>query len=301
MLAPSSQELGAAEAWQLVLALARRARRGPPLADGARLALDDRGELVDDGGAVWAIVDAGAPRGWARGDASSSVDFDELVDLYGPLTLGAAARVLTFAHLAQTLDGRIALRSGQSKFISGQDDLIHTHRLRALSDALIVGRRTIEEDDPQLTTRLCDGPSPVRVVIDPLRRLGERHHVFEDGRPTLLLCDDAAARLSPRHGCAEVVGIAPVDGALPVPAILAALRSRGLGRVFLEGGGVTVSRFLQARALHRLQLTVAPRLFGSGIPSISLPEIAELRCSLSLAWRTFRLGQDVLFDCTVTA
>jgi len=299
MVAPSSQELGPPEAWRLLLALARRVRGQPPLADGARVAVDERGELVAGRGASWVVLDARAPRGWARGDAASTASFDEMLDLYAPLTVGAPA--LTFAHLAQTLDGRIALRSGQSKFISGKEDLVHTHRLRALSDAVVVGRLTIEEDDPQLTTRLCDGPSPVRVVIDPLRRLGERYQVFQDGRPTLLVCRDAAVGPAPRHGCAEIVGVAAVDGALPVPAILAALRSRGLGRVFLEGGGVTVSRFLQARALDRLQLTVAPRLFGSGVPSISLPEIEELPRALSLAWRTFLLGPDVLFDCTVTA
>jgi riboflavin-specific deaminase-like protein len=163
-----------------------------------------------------------------------------------------------------------------------------------------VGRRTVHEDDPQLTTRLCPGPSPVRVVVDPARRLGEEHRVFQGGpSATLLFCTKDAARAGAHHGRAEVVAIEPSNGEIPIAAILGELRRRGLRRVYVEGGGLTVSRFLDARALTRLHVTIAPMVFGSGRPSVTLPEIRELSEARGLQWRHFAIGPDVLFDCAV--
>jgi riboflavin biosynthesis pyrimidine reductase len=79
-------------------------------------------------------------------------------------------------------------------------------------------------------------------------------------------------------------------------ALLEGLRSRGLRRILVEGGGVTVSRFLQKGLLDRLHLTVAPLLIGSGRPSITLDSIASLDDALRPACRRFTLGEDVLFD-----
>ncbi len=80
-------------------------------------------------------------------------------------------------------------------------------------------------------------------------------------------------------------------------AIRGALAARGLNRLFVEGGGITVSRFLAARALDRLQLTVAPVLLGSGRPGVALPEIAEPQHGLRPRMRRVTLGEDVLFEC----
>jgi riboflavin biosynthesis pyrimidine reductase len=87
-------------------------------------------------------------------------------------------------------------------------------------------------------------------------------------------------------------GVAGLD----LAALLAQLRERGLRRVLVEGGGVTVSRFLQAGLLDRLHLTVAPVLIGSGRPSITLDPIVSLDQALRPRCRRFTLGEDVLFD-----
>lgn len=301
MPASSRQALGSAGAWSLVLAVVERARAGRPIARGTGLALGPQGELVEGTAGAWVVVRPDAERGWSLADgAPLEAELERTLDLYGPLCFGRDD-AFTIAHLAQTLDGRIALTSGQSKFISGHEDLVHTHRLRALCDVVLVGRRTVEVDDPQLSTRLCPGSSPVRAVIDPARRLRGGHRVFQDGlAPTLLFCRDDVASASARHGGAEVVGVAPIAGRLPVERVVAELHRRGLRRILVEGGGVTVSRFLEARAIDRLHVTVAPRLLGSGVPSLSLPEMADLSGAVSLAWRPFVLGSDVLLDCTIS-
>jgi riboflavin biosynthesis pyrimidine reductase len=85
-------------------------------------------------------------------------------------------------------------------------------------------------------------------------------------------------------------------GGLSVPAVVSALASRGLKRIFVEGGGITVSRFLAAGALDRLHVTVAPLLLGSGIPSFTLPGVPKPEDGLRLSWEVYRLGADLLFD-----
>jgi riboflavin-specific deaminase-like protein len=223
---------------------------------------------------------------------------DELTRLFAPILAPpeAADGCRVVGRLAQTLDGRIATLSGSSQWIGGAGDILHTHRLRALCDAVIVGAGTIRADDPRLTTRACAGASPVRVVLDPARRLGTDFGVFRDGPPTLLATAEDAPGPD-RHGSAEVLRV-PRDplGGLALPALLAALRARGLARLFVEGGGVTVSRFLAAGCLDHLHVTVAPVLLGSGIPAFTLPEAGRIADGLRFTWRCFPLPPDMLFD-----
>jgi diaminohydroxyphosphoribosylaminopyrimidine deaminase/5-amino-6-(5-phosphoribosylamino)uracil reductase len=90
-------------------------------------------------------------------------------------------------------------------------------------------------------------------------------------------------------------------GGLDLAELLEALGERGLRRILVEGGGVTVSRFLQAGLLDRLHLTVAPLLIGSGRPSITLESIPTLDHALRPSCRRFALGDDVLFDLDLRA
>jgi diaminohydroxyphosphoribosylaminopyrimidine deaminase/5-amino-6-(5-phosphoribosylamino)uracil reductase len=223
---------------------------------------------------------------------------DALGRLFAPLlSHDAADGCMVLGRLAQTLDGRIATASGSSQWIGGQGDILHTHRLRALCHAVVVGAGTVKHDNPRLTTRECTGPNPVRVVLDTNRRLGPDHDIFAaGGPPTLLVCAEDAVG-GDAHGAAEVLRLPRSSiGGLDIAALLPALAARGLRRIFVEGGGLTVSRFLAAGCLDRLHVTVAPVLLGSGIPAFTLPEAARIADGLRFAWGIHRLGEDVLFD-----
>jgi riboflavin-specific deaminase-like protein len=219
--------------------------------------------------------------------------------LYAPLLAARAQGPFAVGHLAQSLDGRIAITNGRSRWLSGAEDLLHTHRMRALADAVLVGANTVLLDDPQLTVRQCAGAHPVRVILDPERRLDGSQRVFCDGAaPTLLLVAEGRGRADECHGLAEVVPLPRgACGGLAPQAIRQALARRGLTCLFIEGGGITVSRFLAAGALDRLQITVAPVILGSGRPGIALPEITDLCHSLRPRTRHFTLGEDVMIEC----
>lgn len=228
----------------------------------------------------------------------------EMLDLYVPVSLACAARPLVMAHLGVSLDGYVATRTGASHYITGPDNIVHLHRLRALVDAVVVGAGTVEQDDPQLTTRHLQGRNPVRVVIDPGRRLRPDFRVFSDKTAeTLLFCAAGCADLrSGRHGSARVFGVpAGPNGGLSLEALLGQLRSLRLYGILVEGGGVTVSRFLGEGQLDRLQLAVAPIIIGSGRPALVLPPIAGLADALRPRCRHFRMGKDMLFDCDLRA
>jgi riboflavin-specific deaminase-like protein len=286
-----------ATAWSLLRALARSAALGRPLTRPAGLALGLEGELVElpVGRGVVSVSPGTAPCFELKGQVDRAAA--ELFELYLPLCVGSSSETLVVGHLGQSLDGQIATASGASQYVTGPENIRHMHRLRALFDAVIVGANTVECDNPQLTTRLVPGPNPTRVVLDPRRRLRGEQALFRDrAARTLLLCS-AGLEQDNELGHAEVVGVEAAGELLPVASVVAALRARGYKRLFVEGGGVTVSRFLEARALQRLHLTVSSVFLGSGRPGIALPGIDRLDGALRPRVRRFTLGEDVLFDC----
>ncbi len=297
-------------AWQLLCMLAERARAGAPVCSRAAFAwhaggwIETRARSRDSHG-EHAPAEPGVAidpeGGHVTLSAAASAEARTLLELFTPLVVGARAAALVIGHLGQSLDGRVATPTGVSQFITGPEDLVHTHRLRALFDAVVVGVRTVQLDDPQLTTRLVPGAHPTRVILDPQGKLDGGYKVLEDAAAPTLVCVDGECLPSVRRrGHVEWLGVACRERRFAPEELIAALRARGLARIFIEGGGVTVSRFLAARALDRLHVGIAPMILGSGAPAFALPPIDRLDEALSLRCRHFTLGNDVLFDCELT-
>jgi len=289
-------------AWSALLAASRVVRNGFDRGRAVSFAPDDAGGLREVPSTASDAMLAWHPgAGWAAASASAD-GADARFALYLPLCAAGPDRPLTLGHLGQSLDGFVATRTGDARFVTGTQNIVHLHRLRALCDAVVVGAETVARDDPQLTTRLVSGPNPLRVVLDPRRRLPARHHVFADGAAaTLLVCESARAQPGERFGGAEVAGAPSRDGRFDLHAVLALLHRRGCQAVFVEGGGVTVSRFLEAGLLDRLHVAIAPLVIGHGRPGLQLPPVDRLTDGLRPAHRLFRMGEDVLFDCDLRA
>jgi riboflavin-specific deaminase-like protein len=308
------QDTDAARTWSLILSAARLARNAAwsldhPLA--LRADPDGRVSTVDPAHRSLADLLWLPHTGWRPGnrtrDRAEDCQGDDpalaLFDLYLPLCRPHPGPAEVIAHLGQSIDGFIATADGDARFVTGEANIRHLHRMRALSDAVLVGAETVAADDPRLTTRLVPGPNAVRVVLDPRRRLSSERHLFNDGEAETLLCCDRD-RIRPgekHHGRAELVGMPVVSDGLDLEALLSTLAERGLRRIFIEGGGATVSRFLQAGRLSRLQIAVAPLVIGSGRPGVQLPPTQRLADALRPATRLFRMGEDVLYDFELTA
>jgi riboflavin biosynthesis pyrimidine reductase len=255
-----------------------------------------------------------APRGWTEDETAAWA-------LYAPIARRSPSghRV---AQIGQSLDGRVATIAGDARDISGPDGLAHLHRCRALVDAVVIGVRTALHDSPQLTVRLVPGPNPARVVIDPQGRL-------PDDAP--LLRDDGARRIivqavdRPRAPGIEVIRLgapraaARADGAGQAPGthrkatadpgsaapgwiapaeIVAALHAAGLRHLLIEGGGITISGFLEAGLLDRLHVGIAPLIIGAGPMSLTTPNpVEKLSQALRPTTHTFALGSDLMVDC----
>jgi riboflavin-specific deaminase-like protein len=296
----SAPDLGSVDeerAWSLLVALSARARSGSPLTSATPFRVtDDAGvaESTERSGAIVLLPDEDIP---FETDQELDQAAKDMLSLYLPLCIGRRGATQVVGHLGQSLDGQIATSSGASSYVTGPENIRHLHRLRALFDAVLVGANTVDTDDPKLTTRLVSGASPTRVVLDPQLRLPENRRLFCDGAaPTVVLCrKDRARRTS--LGAAEVVGVEADGDCLSVNGILEALRARGLRRLFVEGGGITVSRFLAQGAFDRLHVTVGSVFLGAGRPGVVLPGIDRLERALRPRTRRFLMGEDVLFDC----
>lgn len=173
---------------------------------------------------------------------------------------------------ASTLDGRIASKSGDSKWITGAASREYVHQLRHRHQAIMVGIGTALADDPQLNTRLrVPGLDPIRVVIDSRLRLSAEARMLQDGGAPVIVFTTAAAGLGAEAdkrrkleaAGAEVV-IAGDGEQVDLALAMAELGRREIASVLLEGGGRLNGAMLDKRLIDKLVLFLAPKIIGGG-------------------------------------
>jgi diaminohydroxyphosphoribosylaminopyrimidine deaminase / 5-amino-6-(5-phosphoribosylamino)uracil reductase len=216
-------------------------------------------------------------------------------DPYSPIIHARPGRPFLVAQLGQSLDGRIATLAGESRWINNSAALDHLHRVRALVDAVVVGVSTVVVDDPLLTVRRIPGRNPARVVIDPSGRMSTNANCLADDGVRRIV---VTARDYKSKKGEEVVTLPQTNGQIDCNEIVQALFRRGLKRVLIEGGASTISAFIDAGAIDRLHVLVAPLILGSGKLGLELSPITRLADAPRPKTRLYQLaGGDVLFDC----
>jgi riboflavin-specific deaminase-like protein len=242
------------------------------------------------------LIGTFAETGNLRGESPDACeDARAPADVFAPFRAAPPHRPFVVAQLGQSLDGRIATISGESRNISGEPALDHLHRLRAQVDAVIVGAGTIVADDPRLSVRRIFGRSPARIVIDPSGRLGSGWNwLAEDGVRRIVVC---AAAIEPPAG-AETILIPACENRISPAAIVDALFALGFRRILVEGGARTIAAFIEEGCLDRLHVLVAPVIIGSGRSGLDLPPEPNLALALRPNATAYLLGHgEVLFDC----
>lgn len=205
-------------------------------------------------------------------------------------------------HYAQTLDGRIATRTGHSQWISGGSSLELAHGLRATHAAVMVGVGTVLADDPRLTVRHVPGPDPLRVVVDSTLRLPLDAHVLAEHPERTIIATTARApqrRIAAiRTRGANVITVSEdAQGRVDLAETARRLKALGVASLLVEGGAAVITSALRAALVDRLVVCIAPKVVGAGIEAIGNLDI--LRLSEALTFRQARftsLGDDVIFD-----
>jgi diaminohydroxyphosphoribosylaminopyrimidine deaminase/5-amino-6-(5-phosphoribosylamino)uracil reductase len=276
-----------------------------------------------------AIVEAGVARAIvAAGDPNPLVDgrgFDRLlasgVEVVDGVLEDAARRLnaaferhvvsglpLVTLKSAASLDGKTAATDRSSRWVTGEAAREDAHRLRAASDAIVVGAGTVIDDDPALTVRdpSYRGRPPLRVVVDASGRVPADARVFDDSAPTLVATTGRAS-----HGVVDAWTAAGADvesfdpdeaGGVCLPDLLAHLGKRDVQGVLLEGGATLAWSFVEQRLIDRVVLYLAPKLVGGAeAPGILMGEgFAPIGRAVGLRIvRVERIGDDLKVEADV--
>jgi diaminohydroxyphosphoribosylaminopyrimidine deaminase/5-amino-6-(5-phosphoribosylamino)uracil reductase len=194
------------------------------------------------------------------------------------------------AKWAMSLDGKIATRTGNSKWISGEAARRRVHELRGRMDAVIIGRDTALADDPLLTVRVPGPRTPLRIVLCRSGLLSPGSQLVKTARETPLLLvasnpsDDAQAHELRSRGC-ELLTLTAPDNVSLIPGLLGELGRRQFTNVLVEGGSAVLGSFHDARAIDEVHVFIAPKLIGGAeaIPAIAGQGIENIADALLLA------------------
>jgi diaminohydroxyphosphoribosylaminopyrimidine deaminase / 5-amino-6-(5-phosphoribosylamino)uracil reductase len=207
---------------------------------------------------------------------------------------------------AQTLDGRIASSTGDSRWISSLKSRQFAHRLRSRHDAVLVGSGTVLADDPELTVRLVRGRNPVRVVIDSRLRVPLAARLFSGSEQARTLVvtsahSDPTKRIHLQERGIDIITVAEkTPGRLDTREIFAGLGRRGLSSVLVEGGAGIITSCLLNSCVDRLVVITAPRILGSGIEAVGDLGLTAVNQSLNLRFEKIsRSDGDLIIDARV--
>jgi 3,4-dihydroxy 2-butanone 4-phosphate synthase/GTP cyclohydrolase II len=198
---------------------------------------------------------------------------------------------------AQSLDGRIATSSGDSKWISGEPERRLSHTLRAACDAVLVGVGTAITDRPQLTVRMVPGASPNRVVLDSTLRLPLDSPLLEPEAATTIITTeraDPARRAALQRRGARIEIVADDEGRVDLAAALSRLRDAGVESLLVEGGAAVITAFLAAGLVDRMIVGIAPIVLGRGTDAVEGLGITEVIDGIRLERRTVVTAGDDL-------
>jgi GTP cyclohydrolase II len=218
-----------------------------------------------------------------------------------PSPNGHHARPAVTVHYAQTIDGRIAARTGDAHWVSGESSLRLAHELRASHDAVMVGIGTVLTDDPRLTVRLAPGRSPTRVIVDSKLRIPIAANVLADRTARTIVATTSTASqeraVAINAAGGEVLRAnADPSGAVDLTDLLRRLRDIGVGSLLIEGGRGIITSALRDQVVDRLTVCIAPKVIGEGVAAVGDLHIDYLREALTFSEARFvTCGEDLIF------
>lgn len=220
------------------------------------------------------------------------------------LTFITQGRPWILLKVAQSLDGRIALANGRSRWITSEPARVEVHRLRSQLDAVVVGSQTVIDDDPELTVRHLEGRNPLRIVMDSTLRISPESRVLhqeDNGRTWVIATPNASIEKRQRieeTGATVIECTGGPDGKLDLVAAMKLLAQRGITSLFVEGGGTLHASFIRAGLYDKFIVAIAPKMIGAdGRPSIWHLGLTEMDQAPQFVIRkNRRVGDDIWLE-----
>ncbi len=198
--------------------------------------------------------------------------------------------------MAQSIDGRFATLTGDSKWITSEESRRLAHKLRAEASAILVGVGTVISDDPQLTVRhVKTDKQPLKVILDPNLDTPLSSKVFKEGR-TIIFTSRREVEEIKKLNDVEVINLELVNGAFDLQEVVRKLYEREVMHLMVEGGGYTITSFLRAGLFDRVCVFQAPKFIGEGkgVGDLGVRRVSE---SITLKLREFKqLSSDVYLE-----
>ncbi|MDC0248472.1 RibD family protein [bacterium] len=191
-------------------------------------------------------------------------------------------------QIGQSLDGKIALNNGSSHYINEKESITYLHCLRSISDGILVGVNTIIKDNPLLTTRKIKGPNPIRLIIDPTLRLTNKYKIFKDNNKNIIFTNSSKEK---KFRNTTIVKFAKKSF---TQNIYDYLKKNSLQTILIEGGPTTLSHFIELKLLNYMQFIISPTIIGSGIDSVRLKPISDLKNALRAKNTISKLGKEII-------
>ena len=191
-------------------------------------------------------------------------------------------------QIGQSLDGKIALNNGNSHYINEKESIIYLHCLRSISDGVLVGVNTIMKDNPFLTTREIKGDNPIRLIIDPSLKLTNRYNIFKDNNKNIIFTNSSKEK---KLKNTSIVKFPKKNFTL---SIFKYLRKNSLKTILIEGGPTTLSHFIEHKLINYMQFIISPTIIGSGIDSLKLKPISDLKNAIRVKNTINKLGKEII-------
>ncbi|MDE1842954.1 MAG: 2,5-diamino-6-(ribosylamino)-4(3H)-pyrimidinone 5'-phosphate reductase [Thaumarchaeota archaeon] len=173
------------------------------------------------------------------------------------------SRPYVIISAAISIDGKIATNTGRSN-LSSKKDLIRVHGLRKSVDAILVGKNTVQIDNPLLTVRYVKGKNPIRIILDPRGELSSKSKVIMTATkiPTIIVTLENVSKNDEQFIVRGVQMIKCGKKIIDLKKLLQILKKQGINRILVEGGGTTNWYFLKQRLVDEIIVTVAPYIVG---------------------------------------
>ncbi len=199
-------------------------------------------------------------------------------------------KCFAISHFAQTLDGKIASISGDSKWIGNEENLIHAHKMRALCDGVLIGSKTLEIDNPRLNVRHVKGEDPIKIILGGDSLDLTMFNAIDE--KSIVICHNHYTLQDQRFKKINLNSNSQYDPR----ELLRQLYSLGIQSIYIEGGSFTTSKFLKMESLDQIQIHISAKILGSGTASFQFSGISSMAEALEFEDAEFvSVGDEIMF------